>query len=132
MKYFDQAEKVELKRNLEQPIIVSDPKRLKIILSNLISNSVKYHNYKQEKPFIEVKSYRINGEVFIGVKDNGQGIKPEFLNNIFDMFYRASDSSEGSGLGLYIVKDTVAKINGKLNVESTYGKGSVFTLSLPN
>lgn len=131
LKYFDRAEEVELRRFIEVETIISDPKRLKIILSNLISNSVKYHNYKQENPFIEVKSYRINDEVFIRVKDNGQGIKSEFINNIFDMFYRANDSSEGSGLGLYIVKDTVTKINGELKVDSTYGKGSVFTLSLP-
>lgn len=130
--YFDKAEKVALVRKLEVPVIISDPKRLKIILSNLISNSIKYHNYRQVKPFVEVKSYSEGNQLLIEVKDNGQGIKPEFLNNIFDMFYRASESSEGSGLGLYIVKDTVAKINGELNVESTYGKGSVFTLSLPN
>lgn len=130
LKYFDKAEKVELIRDLEEPIVVSDPKRLKIILSNLISNSVKYHNYRQENPFIEVKSYGKNGQVFIEVKDNGQGIKPELVDKIFDMFYRASDSSDGSGLGLYIVQDTVAKINGELTVKSNYGEGSVFTLML--
>jgi len=132
LKYFEQAEKVELKRNIDLPIIKTDPKRLKIILSNLISNGVKYHNFEQENPYIEVNSYQKNGKSIIEVKDNGQGIKPELVDNIFDMFFRASDKSEGSGLGLYIVKDTVAKINGELKVHSTYGKGTIFTLILHN
>lgn len=131
LKYFDQAEKVSLIRKLDIQVIKTDPKRLRIILSNLISNSVKYHNYNQENPHIEVKSSLDNGKYYIEVKDNGQGIKPELINNIFDMFFRASDQSEGSGLGLYIVKDTVAKINGELKVNSSYGEGSVFTLILP-
>lgn len=132
LKYFEQAEKVELKRNIDLPIIKTDPKRLKIILSNLISNGVKYHNFEQENPYIEVNSYQKNGKSIIEVKDNGQGIKPELVDNIFDMFFRASDKSEGSGLGLYIVKDTVAKINAELKVNSTYGKGTIFTLILHN
>ncbi len=132
LKYFDKAEKVTLIRKLDIEVLNTDPKRLKIILSNLISNSVKYHNYNQENPHIEVKTYQDDKKSYIEVRDNGQGIKPELVNNIFDMFFRASDRSEGSGLGLYIVKDTVAKINGELKVDSSYGEGSVFTLILDN
>jgi len=130
LKYFDRAKDVNLVRTLEESIVVSDYKRLKIIFSNLISNSVKYHNYNQSNPFIEIKSYKKGDKVFIEIKDNGQGIKPDLLEHIFKMFYRASDSSEGSGLGLYIVKDTVDKINGELTVDSDYGKGTVFTLTI--
>ena len=115
-------------RTLGEPIVFSDYKRLKIIFSNLISNSVKYHNYNQSNPYIEIKSYKKDDKIFIEIIDNGQGIKAELVEHIFEMFYRASDSSEGSGLGLYIVKDTVDKINGELKVDSTYGKGTTFTL----
>ncbi len=132
LKYFGDAEKVTLTRQLDLPNIQCDPKRLKIVMSNLITNCLKYHNYDQPNPFINVKAYKKNSQVIIEVEDNGLGIKPELLNNIFDMFFRASDKSEGSGLGLYIVKDTVAKIGGVINVSSKYGKGTTFSIILNN
>jgi signal transduction histidine kinase len=132
LKYFEKAEQVTLIRTLTLPTVKSDPKRLKIILSNLISNGVKYHNYNQENPFIEVNTYQDENKSYIEVIDNGEGIKAELVDNIFDMFFRASDTSEGSGLGLYIVRDTVARISGELKVDSTYGQGSTFTLILDN
>ncbi len=130
LKYFAQAENVKLIRNLNLPVIKCDPKRLKIILSNLITNCVKYHNYNQPNPYIEIRTFEKNNQAIIEVEDNGQGIKPELLTHIFDMFFRASDTSEGSGLGLYIVKDTVAKIGGIINVNSVFGRGTTFTIIL--
>jgi signal transduction histidine kinase len=71
------------------------------------------------------------GEIKIHIEDNGQGISDIHHEKIFNMFYRASDQSKGSGLGLYIVKDTVLRLNGKIEFASTLGKGSRFTFSLP-
>ncbi|MGB5929277.1 MAG: HAMP domain-containing sensor histidine kinase, partial [Cyclobacteriaceae bacterium] len=67
----------------------------------------------------------------ISVKDNGEGISEEKLENIFEMFYRASESSEGSGLGLYIVKNVIDKMNGEIKVESKESEGTNFTVTLP-
>lgn len=132
LKYYDNAGGITLKKSIEKSVFQSDPKRLKIVLSNLMINSVKYHNLRQENPFVEVKTYENNGYSIIEVKDNGQGIKPEYLDNIFNMFFRASSNSEGSGLGLYIVKDTITKLGGNISVDSIYGEGTTFTIKLNN
>lgn len=133
LKFYEKAERIEIIRNLEPGLqFWTDPKRLKIVLSNLITNSIKYHNYYQDHLFIEVTSERVEEKFCrIQIIDNGRGIEPEFLDKIFDMFFRASSSAEGSGLGLYIVKDTVKKLGGEISVSSDYGKGTVFSLLFP-
>ena len=104
---------------------------MKTVLGNLFSNSVKYHNIHQADPFIRVV-YRIaNGKVQLSVEDNGQGIQSVSLDKIFDMFYRASASSDGTGLGLYIVKESLTKLNATVFVKSFHGTGSTFTIQLP-
>ena len=65
-------------------------------------------------------------------EDNGIGIQEEHLDHIYDMFYRANENSKGSGLGLYIVKETVEAMNGKVNVKSDLSTGTTFTVELPN
>lgn len=110
----------------------TDKKRLIIILNNLISNSAKYFNPYAENPFLEVDVVADKQRAIITVKDNGIGIAPMHVNNIFKMFYRADEKSRGSGLGLYIVKETVEKIKGTISVVSEYGKGSTFTVIIPS
>jgi signal transduction histidine kinase len=68
----------------------------------------------------------------IKVEDNGHGIAPEHQEKVFDMFYRATDRSPGSGLGLYIVKEITQKLGGKISFDSKLHKGSTFDLLLPN
>ena len=65
------------------------------------------------------------------IEDNGEGIRPELKHKIFDMFFRGSHRSDGSGLGLYIAREAAKKIDATLEVTSTYGQGSVFTIALP-
>ncbi len=109
----------------------SDNGQLKIILGNLISNAVKYHLVEQADPFIAVRFFKMNDEIVIEVEDNGTGIAKEFQEKIFNMFFRASTQSEGTGLGLYIVAEAATKLQGKITVQSEVGKGSTFTLRLP-
>jgi signal transduction histidine kinase len=110
----------------------SDYSRISIVLSNLISNAVKYHRLNQDDPYIRIKFKRISGNVVIKIEDNGQGIPPQSMTKIFDMFFRASQETEGTGLGLYIVKEALAKIKGKIDVDSIFGKGTTFTITLEN
>lgn len=65
------------------------------------------------------------------ISDNGQGIDGDLLPKIFDMFFRGTNQSRGSGLGLYIVKETVERLAGDVSVQSDYGKGTIFTLTIP-
>ncbi|MDJ1479408.1 HAMP domain-containing sensor histidine kinase [Cytophagaceae bacterium YF14B1] len=111
--------------------IISDRRRLKIILLNLLSNAIRYHKYDQSKPFIRVSSTIHQNQLEICVEDNGPGIHPDHQEKIFEMFYRASDKTTGSGLGLYIVKETTEKIGGTIHLRSEYGKGSSFIIQLP-
>ncbi len=73
-----------------------------------------------------------SGILKIIVSDNGIGIKEAYVNNIFDMFYRANSQESGSGFGLYNVKDAVSKVNGNIEVNSVFEKGSVFTVHIPS
>ena len=68
----------------------------------------------------------------IVIEDNGVGIDKANIDKIFDMFYRATTLSTGSGMGLYIVSETINKLQGTIKVVSDIGKGSRFTLTIPN
>lgn len=112
--------------------LVTDQGRLKVVLNNLISNAYKYHRLEQADPYIKFYAKRNNNRVLIRISDNGVGIEPDYHQKIFDMFFRASVKSEGSGLGLYIVKETLEKIGGSIQVESVPGEGSTFTFEIPS
>lgn len=111
---------------------VSDKKRIKIVLTNLITNAVLYHDSKKQNQFIEINAFIENESARIEVIDNGRGIQTTHLDKIFKMFYRASEDSKGSGLGLFMVKECVEKLEGTLNVSSTYGIGTKFEIVLKN
>jgi signal transduction histidine kinase len=72
------------------------------------------------------------GKLKIEVEDNGMGIAPDFQTKIFDMFFRANDRVDGTGLGLYILKRAVERLHGEVHFHSELGKGSTFTVTLPN
>ena len=110
----------------------NDKVRLSEICRNLVSNSIKYQDPAKNNKFVNVKIQVTPKYGTIVFEDNGVGIKKEYIKNIFKMFYRATESSEGSGIGLYIVKQAVEKLGGKIKVESVQGRGSKFILKLPN
>ena len=124
---------IEIQRNIKiNKPFYSDPKRLKIIFNNLITNAVKYHDFTKEHPFVKINIIQENNLVNIRVEDNGTGIESKFHDKIFNMFFRASEKSTGSGLGLYIVRQTIDKLNGHISMESEYGTGTTFIINLPN
>tara|TARA_R110002060_G_scaffold42836_8_gene54347 strand:- start:30 stop:425 length:396 start_codon:yes stop_codon:yes gene_type:complete len=111
---------------------VSDSKRISILLNNFISNAIKYHDLNKNIPTVWVNIKTTKKEAIIEIKDNGLGIAEEQLDKIFNMFYRISSQIMGSGIGLYIVKEVLAKLNGTIEVESELGEGSMFILKIPN
>ncbi|MDB5250134.1 MAG: arcB 3 [Segetibacter sp.] len=117
---------------IEDSPFVCDKQRLVIVFNNLISNAIRYHSPVAESPFINISVHSKPEEVFISVKDNGIGVKKELQEKIFNMFYRISPNSEGSGLGLYIVKETIEKLNGRIEIESELGTGTEFKILIPN
>ena len=130
--YIKSAEKVNRICVVEENIsFYTDRQRLSIILNNLISNSLKYIN-SYKKSFVKVEVYSEANDCIIKVSDNGVGISEEYLPKIFEMFFRASNDFNGSGLGLYIVKETIAKLKGKIKVKSIVRQGTTFRVVLPN
>ena len=113
-------------------IIKSDNRRLAVILGNIISNAIRYSNTYKTDAYVNIDAKIENNQVLIFIADNGIGISEEYQEEIFKMFFRVGDvGKNGSGLGLYIVKETLEKLNGTIEVNSVSGKGSTFTVKLP-
>jgi len=132
MNYWLEINKFEVILDLEEDIIaIVDSEGIKQVLSNLISNAIKYSDIKKK---LTVRLYKKGGEAFIEVEDNGIGIPEGKQKNIFDKFYRVNskknENISGTGLGLTVSKDIIEAQNGKLLVKSTLDKGSVFTIIL--
>jgi anti-sigma regulatory factor (Ser/Thr protein kinase) len=112
-------------------VIVADDIRVRQIFSNLVSNAIKY----TKTGFVKIALSVDGGALVFTVRDSGIGIKPDDLNRIFDPFVRTDANKNrsigGTGLGLPIVKQLVDLMGGSLEVESEYGKGSLFRVTLP-
>lgn len=111
-------------------IFFADYSQMKTVLSNLVYNAVKYHRTQQSDPFVSIEFKKDQDQVIISVADNGEGIAEEHQEKIFEMFYRASTNSDGTGLGLYMVKEVLDKVNGIITLKSVPGKGSIFTIRM--
>jgi signal transduction histidine kinase len=112
-------------------VMISDETRLEMVLGNIISNAFKYFDPSKDNSFVNIRS-TINGlGIQIEIEDNGIGIPSDYLHKIFDMFVRAHDKAKGAGLGLYIVKETLEKLNGTIEVRSEVDIGSKFIITLP-
>lgn len=112
---------------------LSDTYRLSVLVSNLLSNAIKYRDPSKDMSHILIHVDISNSHgATLRFEDNGIGIHTDQLNNIFRMFYRATDRSDGAGLGLYIVQEVVEKLNGSIDVSSSLGKGTIFSVTIPN
>jgi len=98
-------------------------------LNNVISNAIRYRNGRD--PVIRVNVDVTDKGAEVRIEDNGKGIAKEHLKNVYRMFYRATDDGAGSGLGLYIVKEAVDKLNGSIKIESVEGEGTTVQLEIP-
>lgn len=123
------SKEIKVKENLKCKM---DIKRIRIILNNLISNAIKYADLSKESPYIHVFISVTNKSINIKIEDNGIGIKEEYKDKIFDMFYRATDQGTGSGLGLYIVKESIEKLGGSLKIKTVLHEGTSFDIKVPN
>ncbi len=110
----------------------SDLVQVSEVLKNFYSNAIKYQNASRSDPYVSFVINTSPDHAEIRIEDNGIGIDSQYQNQIFNMFFRATEKANGSGLGLYIVHQIVEKLGGKLAIESQLGKGTVFTILLPN
>jgi PAS domain S-box-containing protein len=133
LEYLDNFTKVKTQVAIknEESLFMSDALRVKIILSNIISNAYKYYN-AANRSYLKINVKVTPFVLEMEFHDNGIGIKKEYVKKVFDMFYRATEKSQGSGLGMYIVKQAVDKLKGSIKVKSTFGKGTTIKITLPN
>jgi signal transduction histidine kinase len=132
LRYTLGAEDITFSINFSEDLEVkTDLTRLQTILSNLISNAIRYHDHRKENKFIQLSCQQTEQSFSLHIEDNGQGIDPQYQKRIFDMFFRANENSQGSGLGLYIVKETITKLSGTIQLQSIPRMGSTFTLNFP-
>jgi two-component system sensor histidine kinase/response regulator len=110
----------------------SDDFRVKVIINNILSNAIKYQKKDNPEKKVEVSIYTSPEKATITICDNGIGIQEKHLPSIFKMFFRGTHYSDGSGIGLYIAKEAVDKLNGSIQVESEEGKYTRFTIEIPN
>ena len=132
LKFMKGAEAIVLQNELPNPLmIVIDRTRLQIVLFNIISNAIQYKDFNKTISFIHFNSESAERQVIIHIDDNGIGIDNSHHPKMFNMFYRASENAKESGLGLYIVKETMDKLGGTISLQSVLGEGTRLTLKLP-
>jgi signal transduction histidine kinase len=132
LKYMEEADKVVTSIHVKgEADFYSDARRVLVVFNNIVSNAIRYYDSWKES-YLRIEVVVDEQQAVISFEDNGIGIAEEFQDRIFKMFFRASFESKGSGLGLYIVKNTVDKLGGKISVQSKLGEGATFTIVLPN
>jgi signal transduction histidine kinase len=133
LKFMEGAEQVTSSRNIRITTpFYSDYSRLLIIFNNIISNAVRYRDSRKNNSFLDINIVADDEKALLVFKDNGVGIPEEYVDKIFKMFFRANADSKGSGLGLYIVKSAIEKLNGDIQVFSRLGEGTEFRIVVPN
>ncbi len=132
LKFSDRFDEINFNLDINEDIEISaDKLRLKMVLNNLISNAIKFQRFdREEQPFVSIVAKDEKDSFIIEVEDNGQGIMEKYADKIFDMFFRATNTSKGSGLGLYIAKEAVNKMGGNITVQSKPNQGSLFRIEL--
>lgn len=133
MKYMEGSEEIHKSVNSGEKVpFYTDAYRLSVVINNLVSNAIKYRDVHKEDQTLRVNIQISETELVLEIADNGIGISSEYISRIFEMFFRATERSEGAGLGLYIVRETVDKLHGTIAVSSAIGQGTTFTITLPN
>ncbi|RYY08124.1 MAG: hybrid sensor histidine kinase/response regulator [Sphingobacteriaceae bacterium] len=124
--------KINFVTQVDQPeTFRTDEMSVNIILSNLLSNAFKYQQKDNTNKWVELDVKVKKGIASLQIKDNGIGIQEKHIDDIFNMFFRATAEEVGSGIGLYNVKDAVTKLGGEIKVTSVFNEGTTFLIIIP-
>ncbi len=128
-----QNSKITFRQNITQLVAFkNDSFRISVVLNNLLSNAIKYQKASEPNPMITIKVNVTKEYAHLSVEDNGIGIQQQSLDSIFKMFFRSTKNATGLGIGLYIVKEAITRMNGEISLKSEYGEGTTFNVQIPN
>jgi signal transduction histidine kinase len=131
-KFIEGSRNIKYSVNIQQlEKFISDPTRIKMILTNLVTNAIKFQKNDHASE-ITINAVIDSKTATITIKDNGIGINEEEQKKLFNMFYRSLHPRSGTGIGLFIVKETVEKLGGKITLTSEKEVGTSFKISLVN
>ncbi len=131
--YFQNVADIDFDISIQQSgMFVNDEFRMQVVFNNLISNAIKYQKKREPNKKISISVKTAEGMAVVHIRDNGIGIATEYIQDIYKMFFRATETGAGSGMGLYIVKEAIEKMHGQINVASKEGDGTAFTVVIPN
>lgn len=116
----------------EEVFIYTNRALLDIIIRNILDNAIQFSDEKKRKKSVNISAIDAWEDLLISIKDNGIGILHEEANSIFKMFYQVSPTSPGIGVGLFLAKKAVEKVNGSIDVISSVGLGSEFLIQMPS
>jgi signal transduction histidine kinase len=132
MEFMETAVNLDMQLDIPDDLVFEcDRGRMKVIMNNLVGNSIKYSDLSKEKPFVNVSAGYERDYFVIRVSDNGRGIRSEHLTRLFEMFYRASEGANGLGLGLYLVKKIIDSLKGTITIESELNQWTRVEVRLP-
>lgn len=132
-KMYTKNNHVSFNVNVEQTdTFKSDRAVLELVLHNLLSNAFKYQRKDSDDKRVNLSVVVKGDQATIEVNDTGIGISPEYINDIFRLFFRASNEAEGMGFGLYNVQNALAKLQGTISVSSELGNGTSFKVVIPS
>lgn len=132
--YLDPEDKVNKFIHLEtETEFWSDASRIESILTHVVGNTFVHRSTgKHHESITSIDVFTSPESAVIVVKDNGKGIPPEYIPNVFDMFFKGDSSSPGAGLGLSLAKEIVTKLNGTIDITSRQNMGTTVRIELPN
>ena len=132
VKFLPGADYIKVHVAIEGKEFYTDKTRMDIILKNLISNSFRYMDFAKANSFVKIEGVISEESLRFSIIDNGIGIGKQHLTRVFDMFYRAVEHSKGTGIGLFLVKESVKMLRGRISVKSSLGEWTIFYLNIPN
>lgn len=132
LEYLDNIKNIQKSITVKGENFFNDKVRIYEIFRNLISNAIKYADPNKKVKRLVIVINVTKRKADITIKDNGIGIDKDALPKIFRMFFRGHESSKGSGIGLYLVKQAIDKMEGKIEVKSLLNKGTEFKIQIPN
>ena len=118
---------VNIPANLQ---FITDFDLFNTITKNILDNALKFHDETRKDPYVRFEITDEDESIKIEIEDNGEGIEGDIETKVYDMFYRGNGRSKGSGLGLFLVKRCVQKLNGRIEFKSQLNKGTTFQVYL--